>query len=273
VLLIVASVNFLLKLPLLVHVRVTVKWLRVLNRTNLVVGAIVMLTAVPNCTRAGDQSSTSDLGSRVPDWVLIYPGTTPEQMSSHDSGVEHYLNFVMKTHDSCHQVMDWYENKLHAAGYNTSRRFGWDMPTCGDGFQSDGPGRTRSINVHADENAGMGAVIISVQAVERNVGNRADASVPRWVPIYPGTKPGHMEARKSHDEYHLAFSFMSADDPNKVYSWYKAKLEALGFHVSFDVTPRSGGLVSNNSDNTRTLNMRNYPSVPENTFTVQLMDR
>jgi hypothetical protein len=84
-----------------------------------------------------------------------------------------------------------------------------------------------------------------------------------------------MEARKSHDEYHLAFSFTSSDDPNKVYSWYKTKLEALRFRVSFDVVaPRhTGGLVSNNSDNTRTFNMRNYPSVPQNTFTVELMDR
>src|SRR5438132_437244 len=86
------------------------------------------------------------------------------------------------------------------------------------------------------------------------------ARVPNWVPIYPGTTPGHMEARKSHDEYHLAFSFTSSDDPTKVYSWYKTKLEALGLRVSFDVTPRSvGQLVSNTFDNRRTFNMRNYP--------------
>jgi hypothetical protein len=82
-----------------------------------------------------------------------------------------------------------------------------------------------------------------------------------------------MEARKSHDEYHLAFSFTTKDDPTKVYSWYKAKLEALGFRVSFDVTPRSGGLESNNSDNTRTCNMRNFPSPSGNTFTIELMER
>lgn len=235
--------------------------------------SLLFVAPVAVCQTTVDQSPKTDRRLRVPDWVPIYPGTSPGQISSRGAGIERYFNFQMRTRDSCHKVVDWYENKLHAAGYNTFARFSYDSPACDDGFQSDGPGRTRSIMVGATENPAMNVVIISIQAVERSIGNAAKATVPNWVPIYPGTTPGHMQARKSHDEYHLAFSFTSRDDPNKVYSWYKTKLEAKGFRVRYDITPRSGGLVSNNSDNTRTFNMRNYPGPSENTFTVELMER
>jgi hypothetical protein len=93
--------------------------------------------------------------------------------------------------------------------------------------------------------------------------------------MYPSASPKHMEASTSGDgEYHLAFSFTTADDPNKVYSWYEKRLKKLEFRVNFDVTPHSvGHLLSNTFDNHRSFNMRNYPTTPQNTFTVELMER
>lgn len=75
-------------------------------------------------------------------------------------------------------------------------------------------------------------------------------------------------------ERHYSFSFTSRDDATVVYSWYQARLEALAFRVTVDVAPRSAGrLTSSASDDGRALSMRNFPTVPENTFTVEITDR
>jgi hypothetical protein len=139
--------------------------------------------------------------------------------------------------------------------------------------RSDGPGNTRSINVRVSWN--VDDTTIAIESVERNVTGGATAALPNWVPMYPGVQVNHMDASKAGDDaYHLGFSFATTDDPAKVYSWYESKLKAMKFRVSATTTPNSvGHFVANTSDGHRTLNMRNFPTTPENTFTVEVVER
>ena len=237
-----------------------------LHRTALIWIAAAILALGAYVAYSGEKS----LGSRVPDWVPVYPGTSAESIKSVQAGNEHYFNFELKTHDACKKVVDWYEGKLHAAGYKTFGRFDYEGSST---VRSDGPDGARSINVHAGATADD--VVIAIESIERNTSGGTTAAVPNWVPMYPGVTPGQTEASKSEQgEYHLSFSFTTRDDPAKVYSWYGSKLKALKFRVSVETTPDSvGKLDSNASDNHRTFNMRNYPTVPENTFMVELTER
>jgi hypothetical protein len=64
--------------------------------------------------------------ARIPDWLPVYPGSTPSNMVPQQSESEYHLSFSFTSGDSVRKVLSWYQEKLKAAGLKA------DMDVVGD---------------------------------------------------------------------------------------------------------------------------------------------
>ena len=213
------------------------------------------------------------LGSQVPAWVPVYPATAPSNIQSMPGGTERYLNFELITRDRCPKVIDWYEQKLTAAGYKTYARVDHNDGGCTSSVRSDSADRRRSINVSASQR--VNDVGISVESVERGGGGDGggnNAGLPAWIPIYKDSRLGEVEVSKESIVAHYHFSFTSRSDSAAVYQWYESQLGRLGFRCTSKTAPNSAGSFDGKASG-RTFAIRNFPTPPEYTFVVDVTDR
>jgi hypothetical protein len=238
--------------------------------------ATLSLGAILCCTdcsspRSEDVGISRKFSSQLPDWVPIYPGSSPSSIFSKQAGVEHYISFELITHDDCTKIVDWYDQKLTAAGYKTYARFDYGNPGCRSTIRSDSADRKRAINLSASSR--VDDVTIGIESVDRS-GAGANVAIPSWVPMYAGIKLVHVEASGPGLETQHKFSFTSRDDAAIVYPWYESRLTALGFKCTFSVTPNSAGSFTGSSpENGRTFTIHNFPTPPDYTFVVDVLDR
>src|SRR5205823_10740294 len=129
----------------------------------------------------------------------------------------------------CKEVLDWYQQKMITAGYETRRTD--DMPPgCGGILLTNSGNRARSLNVKL-----MGdskSVTIDLEAVERErPGAISGNNVPSWVPIYPGCTPANVTNEQFGAEKHATFSIATQESLTTVINWYEARLKSAGFEV------------------------------------------
>ena len=111
----------------------------------------ILYTAVERNTKGGPPEAVGGgTVPQIPDWAPIYPGTTPSQMGVNQSSDGIVTRFQLSTGDTCAAVIDWYRQRLQAAGFRTfdrvedqSRRSGCDARVSAEGPQG------RSMKVRA----------------------------------------------------------------------------------------------------------------------------
>lgn len=72
-------------------------------------------------SRAGGAASTAS--GRIPSWIPIYPGGTPENISGEQLTGEYHVSFSLRTKDDDAHVLSWYETKLQSAGLTVSSEY------------------------------------------------------------------------------------------------------------------------------------------------------
>jgi hypothetical protein len=116
-------------------------------------------TAVPapagDAAPAAPASGSSNSGLKIPEWVPIYPGTTPSAIASHSTRSEYYIDFKLRPNGgNCHQFLDYYDRKLNEGGFRTSVRVDNDYgDLCDSSIMSENPAHSRSINMKSYKRA------------------------------------------------------------------------------------------------------------------------
>jgi len=219
--------------------------------------------------------------AKIPEWVPIYPGTTPEEITERTAGVEKYLTFKLHPKNgNCRQFLDYYRTVLNERGFHVyaDTVSEADKDVCSSVLRSDGPGRQRSINFNSGNGARDGKLVwnISVEVIERQKSGpnvNSVNSLPSWVPIYPGTIPEFINGRSSRREKNIDYSFRSTDDQTKVLKWFDEKLNAAGFRVTSDFVVAAGGFVhSHTADQKRMFNVEAARPGSAPMFHVRLRD-
>jgi hypothetical protein len=62
--------------------------------------------------------------------------------------------------------------------------------------------------------------------------NPGGASVPSWVPVYPGVSPQRTASENGNDKQAGTYVFLSSDAPEKVLSYYSEQLNSAGMELN-----------------------------------------
>lgn len=92
-----------------------------------------------------------------------------------------------------------------------------------------------------DSSGGEGDGAISVKSKDGTMTIGADASVPAWVPAFPGAEPTGAYAQRSDDAEEGAFGFQTSEPVAKVLDFYQSQLEGKGYEVERTATEGEGG--------------------------------
>jgi hypothetical protein len=197
--------------------------------------ALILLTTA--CSGGGPQGETaagSPSAHGVPDWVPIYPGARVSGGETRNAGVETYTTFQLDSTADCEKVHAWYDEKLKVSGFNVVGNAGQLQGNCSSIMRADGPGNTRGVNMNGSGGSG-GPSRFAFQAVVRQLpgsgGVGAAASIPAWVPQYPGSKPANVVTKQEGPERSADFSFTTADDAKIVIAWYERTLKDARFTI------------------------------------------
>jgi len=86
---------------------------------------------------------------------------------------------------------------------------------------------------------------IAEDGSEVQIGNLGDASLPDWLPAYPGTTPQGTLSSKTDKGTSLTFNFRTSDSNKKVLDFYAAQVTKAGLEVtSNSITPGAGMLLA-----------------------------
>jgi hypothetical protein len=191
--------------------------------------------AAPKTQRASQQQAqpTSTAAAGLPDWVPIYPGAKVSGAETRNTGVETYTTFQLDSPADCQKIFAWYDERLKVAGFNvvgTTNR----LDACDGIMRAEGPGHTRAMNLNGGGATG-GPSRLGVQAVVRqqpgDVTAGGEASVPAWIPQYPGSKAANVVTKQEGPERSTDFSFTTADDAKAVIDWYERRLKDAKFTI------------------------------------------
>jgi len=105
--------------------------------------------------RGASQDGDAAVEARIPAWVPVYPGWTPENLSLRQSGPEVFLSFTFTTGDEIRKVLSWYEEKLRQEGFRVSM----DVVGPSGALRSNTADNHRSLKIEAS-NAGPRNVIM-----------------------------------------------------------------------------------------------------------------
>ncbi|HJT89437.1 MAG TPA: hypothetical protein VJ732_16325 [Bryobacteraceae bacterium] len=221
--------------------------------------------------------------AKIPDWVPIYPGATPRDISEQPAGYETSLGFNLYPKDGdCRVYMQFYRSKLTEGGFHVhnagdTEGIAGTVGFCPSQLTAEGPGRTRTVIMSAGHRAD--GFMISINVTQRGhtgVANGAVAGtvkLPDWVPIYPGTAPEFMNELGGGIERRISYSFRSTDDAKKVISFFEQRLTSLGFHVNSGYTVSTGAYAHSTMAEGRVFNVQAAPPGAGPMFHVELVDR
>jgi hypothetical protein len=212
------------------------------GRAMALVAAASFALSTTACSGGPEQETAGASASvhGVADWVPIFPGARVSGIERRDAGVETWTTFQLDSTSDCQRVFAWYDEKLKLAGFNVRR----DVNTadgCTGALDAQGPGRTRWLLVTGGGGTG-GPSRFDFRAVVRQLPGAGAAgpaaTIPAWIPQYPGSKPANLVARDDGYERTADFSFTTADAAQTVIGWYERKLKDAHFTI---VTSSGGG--------------------------------
>lgn len=104
-------------------------------------------------------------------------------------------------------------------------------------FKKDGE-EAMTFEATGDESKGS----LEVKSAEGTArfGSGSVDKLPDWLPAYPGSEPEGSYSAKSKEGASGGFNFLTADDPNKVISFYEKSLERAGLTVTTNIMQQSG---------------------------------
>jgi len=123
-------------------------------------------------------------------------------------------------------------------------------------FSFESEGETTTIDADAGEGGEPGK--LSIASGDRSMVFGADgASVPDWVPAYPGARADSFSTIESGQETSGTFTIHTSDAPEKVLAYFEAALDGAGYSVEKSWTEsetRSSGNI-NATNGPRTVNV------------------
>jgi hypothetical protein len=253
-----------------------------------VVAVIALLLAYAMFTRTGGDKTaapatgSSNSGLKIPEWVPIYPGTTPNAITSKSTRAEYFIGFQLRPNGgNCHQFLEYYDRKLNESGFRTTVLWDDDREgLCSSAMSAENSAHTRSIHMGSDRRAD--GYYIGIEVIQRDLGHAGAATggapsgpapkLPDWTPIYPGTTPQWVSRTGVPAERKFSYSFSTADDQAKVFAWFEQKLKAMHFQTSLAVEPTLGGYLRSNTSDGRIFNIGNTRPGVAPVFHVDLSD-
>lgn len=98
-------------------------------------------------------------GNKMPDWVPVYPGSSPEGSYSVQSSEGNSGAFTFKTSDAASKVTSYYQDQLRAAGFNVTLVSSGDQ---GGMLSAEDADKKRTIVVTASASGGTTTVGVTV---------------------------------------------------------------------------------------------------------------
>jgi hypothetical protein len=102
-------------------------------------------------------------------------------------------------------------------------------------------GETISVSTKQDGKGGeAGSFTFKDDKGTVTFGAGTDAKLPSWMPTYPGSKPEGCYSVKTDKGDQLGCTFETPDAPDKIKSFFEAKLKSLGFDVKGGYQAQNG---------------------------------
>jgi hypothetical protein len=133
----------------------------------------------------------------------------------------------------------------------------------------DGKESTISITGEGDKTA---LNIQSADGTAKFSAGGADAQLPAWVPVYPGSAAKGTFSSEANGSKQQVFSITTSDAPDKVIGYYQNQLKSTGFDVKQVVTTPTGGMVIGQNGN-RTLSVTVATSGNETTASLVAVEK
>ncbi len=134
-------------------------------------------------------------------------------------------------------------------GKTTTLKFDADKKTM---VVTDENGKEATVRVNTDGDKGT----VEVQSADGSMkfGASANAQMPAWMPVYPGSSPTGTFSTQTNDGSQSTFAFKTQDGAAKVMSYYQDQLKSSGFSINMATnTPQGGMVMAEDSGKSRSL--------------------
>ncbi len=209
--------------------------------------------------KPADSKPSGGKTAGLADWIPIYPGAKVSGIETHKAGpVETYTDFRIDVSGTdCVKITEWYANTLKTAGFDVNQTAGWTNGSCDAILRSDGPGNLRGFSMNGGGGKDSFFAIRTVVRELEGTAPQTAASVPSWVPRYPGSTPANVVVGSGHGS-RVNFSFQTGDDAKRVIGWYLEQLKSAQFTIvsSTVFDANTGQLTAQNSTGRSILTIR-----------------